>query len=107
MRYSRIPGTEERCDFDPNQGFVVFTEKEFTDIFGFPSKDPKFPKVEDRREFMIALAVKGQLPTHLEAAVKNLVENDDRWTEAYALVCDLPLPGEEGEWDETPEGFGL
>lgn len=106
MRYSRIPGTEERCDFDPNQGYVVFTEKEFTEIFGFPSKHPQFPKVENRHDLLVALAVKGQLPTHLEAAVKNLVETDDEWTEAYARVRDLPLPGEEGDWETMPEGFG-
>lgn len=101
MRYMRV-GDHERCDFDPEKGYVVMTEAEFTSVFGFPSKTPSFPKVEDRRELWVRLAVFGRLPRHLEAAVKTLVEGDDDWTEAYSRVRDLPLPGE--NWD-IPPGF--
>lgn len=97
MRYTRS-GNSERCDFDPQQGYVILTEAEFTQVFGFPSRQPQTVRMSlDVRKLWVSLAVKGQLPSHLEAAVKALVETDDDWADAYAEVRDLPRPGE--SWD--------
>ena len=96
MRYMRAED-HERCGFDPEQGFVILTEADFTSIFGFPAKHPPTPRLSDVRQLWVGLAVNGQLPRHMEAAVKVLVETDDDWAAAYARVNDLPLPGEDAD----------
>lgn len=91
MRYSRsVEEAEQPRNFTPNEGYVVLHERDFLAVFGTClSKFPTHPKLGDVRGFLVGLAVKGQMPDHVEALVKSLVECDQEWGQAYALVRGL------------------